>query len=608
MLAQAATAPRPGIPEQSSRARTEAFARRTFFEHGSEQLDRLCRAVGLAHRASEIVGLFGRLIEPWGHRPVGRTAAWASHIGDDHSPYEFSVALGGEPELRILVEALGDPPGLRGNRPAALALNELLHATIDADLSRFETIRDLFLPDEVQGSFVAWHAVSFWPERPPEAKLYLNPQARGRHHAPALLEEALGRLGFAGAWPYVTSTAAARGPELDEAKYISLDLSAHRGARVKIYLRHHAPTLESLELAASAARSYQPGEVSRFVQELAGGALPPAGRPLATCLSFLAEEGNRPSVATIHFPVGAYAPNDAVVARRVTSALEQLGLPKREYLAPLEATASQPLDAATGLQSYASFKRGPGGPKVTVYFPPELYQPGKQPEAWSPTPPRTAAEIVERFERQPITDHPFFQRLRREPVSLPRLYHLMRNAQIGIVKDFARRLAHAADRAPDDRIRCILARQLNDELGSGKYERAHSVLFGKLVEGLDPYRPADFDELRLAPGRTLRENLERVYFAEHPLAPVGATIVIEIMGRQVDQFTGDEFRRQKQVAPDTLEWLSLHEELEEDHAAESLNLANLTSPADLPAVWRGAQGVALAAWRFFDDVYGVCFP
>src|SRR4030095_11477594 len=105
-------------------------------------------------------------------------------------------------------------------------------------------------------------------------------------------------------------------------------------AGVSTLRRPHAPTLESLELAASAARSYQPGEVSRFVQELAGGALPPAGRPLAPRPSSLAEEGNRPSVATIHFPVGAYAPNDAVVARRVTSALKQLGLPKREYLAP----------------------------------------------------------------------------------------------------------------------------------------------------------------------------------------------------------------------------------------------------------------------------------
>src|SRR4030095_3835859 len=62
-------------------------------------------------------------------------------------------------------------------------------------------------------------------------------------------------------------------------------------AGVSTLRRPHAPTLESLELAASAARSYQPGEVSRFVQELAGGALPPAGRALGPCLSVLPRGG-----------------------------------------------------------------------------------------------------------------------------------------------------------------------------------------------------------------------------------------------------------------------------------------------------------------------------
>ena len=44
-------------------------------------------------------------------------------VSDDQAPFEFSVAFGGgEPEIRVLLEAQGDPPDLRSNQAAARAL------------------------------------------------------------------------------------------------------------------------------------------------------------------------------------------------------------------------------------------------------------------------------------------------------------------------------------------------------------------------------------------------------------------------------------------------------------------------------------------------------
>jgi pyrroloquinoline quinone (PQQ) biosynthesis protein C len=90
---------------------------------------------------------------------------------------------------------------------------------------------------------------------------------------------------------------------------------------------------------------------------------------------------------------------------------------------------------------------------------------------------------------------------------------------------------------------------------------------------------------------------------------VGAAMVIEIFGKQVDRFVADQFRRQRQVAPDSLTWLHLHENLELEHAEESLDLARLVpaTPEAHAAVARGARQVFEAGWRFFDHMYRACW-
>lgn len=579
----------------------------TLYDHGAGRLQALCAVLELDDKLPGIRALFQRMIAPWGAQTCAKPPRWASDVGDDHTPYELSVAFDEIPELRILIEPLGEEPSLESNRERALEIHAWLARDFEIDLSRFEQVRDLFLPQAPQGAFSIWHGVSFRRGKPPAFKIYLNPQAQGATRAPSLVEEALSRLGLPRAWPHVTSTAMRRGPALDELKYLSLDLSKSGDARVKVYVRHHRATIEELEMACSAALSYRAGDVTAFIQRMSGqenGLL--TGRPTATCLSFVGGT-EQPTEATHHFPVKGYAANDLVVAERVSSYLESRNLDAEIYRRSLRAFARSPLDGHAGVQSYASLRHPGGKPRVTVYLAPELHHPGIQPsiDLWHP---ESAEDLVRLHERASIAEHPLMRRLRREPVNLYNVWKVIANAEISIVEGFARRLAHVTARVDDDRIRSILAHQLDDELGEGNFaERGHSVLFKRMVSGLDPWRPDVVDSAMLAPARRLNEDLDAIYFGADPYEAVGAAMLLEVFGKQTDQFFGDELRRQKQVEPSSLEWLTMHEELEIDHAEESMLLARMMPADKLEAICSGFLRTHAASWRFFDGIHAVCY-
>jgi pyrroloquinoline quinone (PQQ) biosynthesis protein C len=224
-------------------------------------------------------------------------------------------------------------------------------------------------------------------------------------------------------------------------------------------------------------------------------------------------------------------------------------------------------------------------------------------------PPPTPEEIVARTEREPLHEHPFFRRLARSPLELANMWRLFANIRSGLSQHFPRRLAQVVARVTDERIRSLLAKQLSEELGDGDYGRAHLILFDRLLGGLDRHRPAAIDALDLEPGRVLEQRLEVPYADAEGLVGVGAAMVIEIFGKQVDCFVADQFRRTGEVPDEVLTWLHLHENLELEHADESLALARLVpaTAAAHAAVWRGARAVAEAGWEFFDGMYRACW-
>lgn len=344
-----------------------------FVDRGAQELSELCKTLGFGAASSRnAVRLFEQLLLPWGTRSIGAAPAFPSDIGDDHSPYEFSVALdGAEPEVRVLVEAQGEPPSLANNQAAARAINSILQGE-GAHFENLNRVSDLFLPDQPEGCFSLWHSICFRPSRPPSFKVYLNPRVRGEARADAIVEEALGRLGFGRAFRDLRGIGGHRGTARDVLAFFSLDL-ARAGARVKVYYRHYDSTAEELERSFSLARTSQPGDVTYFCRAMADREGRFSAKPVGSCFSYVDGDQERPSHATLHFPVASYVDNDAIVSARVERWLVKQGLSVTDYLRAVSAIADRPLSAGPGLQSYVSFRREARGLRATVYLSPQLY-------------------------------------------------------------------------------------------------------------------------------------------------------------------------------------------------------------------------------------------
>ncbi|MFZ5891718.1 MAG: tryptophan dimethylallyltransferase family protein [Myxococcota bacterium] len=315
------------------------------------------------------------LLEPWGEYDVPEQPLFPSQIGDDHSPYEYSLAFDASGvELRILCEAQSTFPAYASNLEAALACNERLRRSFGVDLSRLELIADLFLPAESDASFGLWHATCLTASGSPEFKVYVNPAVRGKQHSWDVVTEAMARLGFSAPSMALLKRAAFRSDE-DELKYFSVDLSSGPRARAKVYLAHHHARVSDLEKAFAVAPSHRSGDVREFCTSLLGDQGPFSQKPLTSCFSFVAGNAT-PSAVTLHAPVAHYVEDDELIAERLHRYLTQHGLAADVYGRALVSLAQRGLSEGPGIQSYASIRRLPSGMRTTVYLSPCLFDDG----------------------------------------------------------------------------------------------------------------------------------------------------------------------------------------------------------------------------------------
>ena len=589
----------------------EKLTRKTYFEYGVGKLEALCHAAGITAKTPQILEMFHSLTSPWSNQTIQNYPLWLSDVTDDHTPFEFSVAFeGNQPELRILFEAQGNSPNLESYWQAGLQINQLLVDVFKVNLERFYAIEDIFYPKNLEAKFVLWHSVCLWAEREPKFKLYLNPQIQGKSQAAAVIKETLIRLGFASAWSTLAEISSQRGLGKDEFCYFSLDLSHGQDARVKIYLRHYDATPEYLEKVLSIARNYVPGDATEFCQAMAEGVHLFSAKPIISTFAFVTGDDVTPSSGTLHLPIAHYAPNDAIVRDRLHNYFTKHNLPLSSYNSIIEAFATRPLEEGIGIHQYTSLRRENQEQRITLYLAVEAHKvnhPQDTVETKIMKTPSPLEEIVWHYEHNSVTNHPFLQRLQEEQVNPTHLWILLANAQKGIVEDFARRLASVIARIDDERIRCILTKQLNDELGDGDFSRTHRKLFNKLMTAIATWQPTIITEATFAPGKELSQYMEEVYSDPNPYIGVGAAIIMEIRGKQFDICVGKEFRRTK-VELSSCEWLTMHEELELDHAEESLTLARLIPDSNemIEAVRRGADRTNTALTNFLNSVYQLC--
>jgi DMATS type aromatic prenyltransferase len=350
----------------------DVISRKTLAEFGLERLNALCGAAGAS--SAEACELFRRMTRPWGERPIGERPAYRSNVADDEAPFEFSIAFSdGAPEVQFYVEALGNPPGLRSNMPAGRALIEALASQLSAPLDRLHAVQDLFFPSQPQGAFTSWTGVSCTRGRPPQLKVYLNPQVRGSQMAASVTADALQRLGLGTPWARVQDALVSAGTRFDEISIVSLDLSDARDARVKVYVRHHGARIADLESFASTASEHSLSDVWTFYTTLGHGEGPFLRKPVITEMAFMGTSSEGPSSVTLEFPIGSYVASDEVARLRIADCMIKLGLSPGPYEAAALAFATRPLGQRAGMHAHVTLRRQANRPRIGVYFASEAY-------------------------------------------------------------------------------------------------------------------------------------------------------------------------------------------------------------------------------------------
>ncbi len=344
-------------------------SRETVATIATQRFESIWEAVHGVPCPAEVRSVLSRMILPWGARALSTAPMWPSDIGNDNSPFEFSVVLAPAAEIRLVVEAQATVPGFRATRDACLRLNAAL-AEFGADLNGVEVLRDIFLPDVLHARFALWHAVTLAPGRL-RPKAYFNPQILGPGHANKLVESALTRLGMPDAWPTIVS-ALPNAPRGQDIRYFALDMDQPGLPRAKVYRYLEGATTDHLEQLAALRPDYVRGEVTEFCRAMTGASVAFTSRPPCVYMAF-SRASRHPSDVTLQIPIGHYASNDGVARERIYAYLRTRGLDADLYDRALRAAAHRPLEAGTGLHSDVSLRTGVTPARVTVYFAAELY-------------------------------------------------------------------------------------------------------------------------------------------------------------------------------------------------------------------------------------------
>lgn len=350
------------------------IADQTYVGEAVRQLAHLSRALGQRPATTEkLVSALEVAGGEWGRDAIPSTRnpnAWASEACNDHSPFEYSLALDqktGEAELRFLVEAQPAENNMAELQKASLQLSdEIVQKYSDiVSLDRFHRVRDIFLPEsgKAEGILAAWHSFAV-SDKGQKWKIYLNPQAEGKQAAAAKAAEAFERLGLGDSWKLLKSVFS----EADYVIYFALGLSPNpNDAEAKVYVAHPSASAARIaQLHAAVDPDADTYEIQQFCSAMAGGPRglglgPYHGKPLLSCFAFKRKNRShpRPAARTVLFPLDSYAAHDAEAQDRVERYMDEVDAPKayrQRYRMAIASVQRRPLEAGRGIHSWASLK------------------------------------------------------------------------------------------------------------------------------------------------------------------------------------------------------------------------------------------------------------
>jgi DMATS type aromatic prenyltransferase len=346
----------------------------TLFQYTSRQLRNLCQVAGFDESDDTPTALLRELLGPAGDRPLSAPPLWPSDVSDDATPVEFSIAFdeSGERAIRILGETIAGTPSAQDNVVAAERFLDHLAQRFQISLDRFNEVRELFLPEQPQGSFAMWYSLILRPHSPPRFKVYFNPAVRGDEQAPGLVAEGLRRLGLDNVYDLVAENALSRG-ELDRFTFFALDLDNSPLSRVKLYISHYSAEVRDVERAARPVEGIDPARIREFCSLIGGKPGPFARRPLISSYSFVEADPEHPGNFSLYLPVRDYVPDDEVARARVLELMRASGLGRSDLDDLIRAVSDRRLAAAAGLLAHVSLRLGRFGSGFTVYLSSEAF-------------------------------------------------------------------------------------------------------------------------------------------------------------------------------------------------------------------------------------------
>jgi heme oxygenase-like protein len=213
-------------------------------------------------------------------------------------------------------------------------------------------------------------------------------------------------------------------------------------------------------------------------------------------------------------------------------------------------------------------------------------------------------ELVDYCETHSINLHPFLSWQAQAADPLTKVYDILANAY-GLATRFPPWLAGVIAQLDDQRIQCLLAKQLNGELGDGDPSRTHLVLYQRAIGLLEPFQPALPVDEATTPGQRFVQNAERYFCSTDPYEALGAVMAGEVYGSQFFAWLGEALARQSRVDTYSLDWFGAHETLEIEHAGDSAVIGEFLDdePARRESIWRGALGIDWAIKSFLDDLH-----
>ncbi|WP_285761432.1 tryptophan dimethylallyltransferase family protein [Nocardiopsis ansamitocini] len=345
----------------------------TLVEAAVDKLSRCHAGLGLSpERARAAADLLTEVWGPRGRLPIGRPR-WRCYVSIDGSPFELSASWRGtDVEVRITVEALADPPEPAANQDFAWDYLRGLAGRPGVDVGRVLALEDLFRSPAPREHYWMMHGVAWRSDAEPLFKVYLDPHVNGSEHAPAIIDEAMARLGLSNAWQATLAHAAPLGGP-GRIGALALDLTDPARARAKVYLQYADLDAATIDRQAEIAPSHVPGAFEAALGTILGHTRPPFAKPPVTCFAF--RQGMpAPTAATLYVPMIPEFVEDAAARDRTAAFLDGVGIDPIPYVSFLSSIADRPLHE-TGNQNFIAYEPAPPGgtARFSGYAAPGLY-------------------------------------------------------------------------------------------------------------------------------------------------------------------------------------------------------------------------------------------